>query len=80
MSPNFGFLRDVLIRTQTAAVASRPAYNLAIQLPDLATHLSHLATHLPNWATYLPNLATHLSNLATHLSNLASQPAISLNT
>ncbi len=40
----FVFLRDVWIRTQKAAVASRRANNLA-------THLAKLATHLPDLAT-----------------------------
>ncbi len=41
------FLRDVWIRTQRAAVASRRAPNLATHLPYLATHFSNLATYLP---------------------------------
>jgi hypothetical protein len=36
---HFVFLRDVWIRSQTAAVASRRATNLATHLPKLATHL-----------------------------------------
>jgi hypothetical protein len=52
---NFVFLRDVWIRTQRAAVASRHAAKF-------------LATHLPNiLATNLPYLTTHLPNLTTHL-------------
>ncbi len=43
---HFVFLRDVWIRTQSAAVASRRATNLATHLPKLATHLPKLATHL----------------------------------
>jgi hypothetical protein len=79
---HFLFLRDVLIRSQRAAGASKCAANLTTHLPNLATHLSpYLATHLTNLATYLsfylathlPNLATHLSPyLATHLPNLAA--------
>jgi hypothetical protein len=41
------FLRDVWIRTQIAAVASRRATNLA-------THLLNLATHLPNLSHLSP--------------------------
>jgi hypothetical protein len=41
------FFRDVWIRTQKAAAASRRATNLTTHLPDLATHLPILATHLP---------------------------------
>ncbi len=51
---HFVFLRDVWIRTQTAAVASRRATSLVNHLPNLATHLSNLATHLSNKATHLP--------------------------
>ncbi len=43
---HFVFLRDVWIRTQRVAVASRRATNLATHLPNLATHLPNLATHL----------------------------------
>jgi hypothetical protein len=49
----FVFLRDVWIRTQRAAIASRHAINLATHVPswplislDLATHL-HLGLILP---------------------------------
>jgi hypothetical protein len=35
---HFVFLRDVWIRSQTAAVARRRATNLATHLPELATH------------------------------------------
>jgi hypothetical protein len=42
----FVFLRDVWIRTQRTAVASRCATNLATHIPN--SHLSpYLATHLP---------------------------------
>jgi hypothetical protein len=44
---HFVFLRNVWIRTQRAAVASRRVTNLATHLPNLATHLPNLATHLP---------------------------------
>ncbi len=60
---HFVFLRDVWIRTQRVAVASRRGTNLAAHLPILATHLPNLATYLPNLATHLPNLATHLPTL-----------------
>jgi hypothetical protein len=36
---HFVFLRDVWIRTQRAAIASRRATNLATHFPNLATHL-----------------------------------------
>ncbi len=63
---HFVFLRDVWIRAQRAAVASRRATNLATHFPILATHLPDFATHLPNLAAHLPNLA----NLATNLPYL----------
>jgi hypothetical protein len=44
---HFVFLRDVWIRTQRAAVASRRGTNLATHLPYLTTHLHYLFTHLP---------------------------------
>jgi hypothetical protein len=46
--------RNVWIRTQRAAVASRFANNLATNLPRLATHLTRLATHLTQLTTHLP--------------------------
>ncbi len=64
---HFVFLRDVWIRTQCAAVASRRATNLATHFPNLASHIPNLASHLPNLDTHLPDLAAHLPNLATHL-------------
>ncbi len=51
---HFVFLRDVWIGTQSAAVASRCATNLATHLPNLATHLPYLTTHLPYLTTHLP--------------------------
>ena len=51
------FLRDVWIRTQSAAVASWRA-------TDFATHPSILATHPSNLATHPPSLATHPSKLS----------------
>jgi hypothetical protein len=57
---HFVFLRNVWIRTQRVAIASRHATNFATHLRDLATHLTNLATHFPNLATNLPNLASHL--------------------
>jgi hypothetical protein len=60
----FVFLRDVWIRTQRGAVASRCATNIDTHLPDLATYIPDLANHLPDFnsviATHLPNLATNL--------------------
>ncbi len=56
---HFLFLRDVWIRAQRAAAASRRATNLATHFPNLATHLPNLAAHLPN----LANLATNLPYL-----------------
>ena len=43
---HFVFVRDVWIRTQRAAVASRRATNLATHLPNLTTNLPLVATHL----------------------------------
>ncbi len=63
---NFVIFRDVWIRTQSTAIASRHATNLATHLPLLVTHHSlsrptpHLATHLPHLVAHLPHLATHL--------------------
>ncbi len=45
---HFVFLRDVWIRTQRAAVASRRATNLATHLP-LATHLTKDPIHRFTW-------------------------------
>jgi hypothetical protein len=45
---HFVFLRDVWIRTQRVAAASRRAANLATNLPYLATHLPYFATHVPH--------------------------------
>jgi hypothetical protein len=59
--PIFLFLRDVWIRTKTAAVASRRATNLATNLPNLSTHLLNFAIHLPQLSHPSPN------NLATQL-------------
>ncbi len=39
---HFLFLRDVWIRTQRAAVASRWAINLAFHLPNFATNVSSI--------------------------------------
>ncbi len=45
---HFVFLRDVWIRTQRAAVASRRATNLATRFPYHISHSSPcLASHLP---------------------------------
>jgi len=69
MSPNSGFLRYVLIRTQTAAVASRAAYNLATQLSNLATYLPNLATHLPKlFGSVLTKLNDRLDWQVFHLT------------
>jgi hypothetical protein len=43
---NFVFLRDVWIRTQRAAVASRLATNLATHLPPLAILFPPISNHL----------------------------------
>jgi hypothetical protein len=68
---HFVFLREVWIRTQSAAVVSRRLLPyIATHLPDLANHLPNLATHLPNLATHLPNLATLLPNSVTHLGSV----------
>jgi hypothetical protein len=66
---HFVFLRDVLIRTQRAAVASR-RYQLSHSSPtNLAAHLSPLSHPSPS---FKPPISLHL---ATHLP----QPPISLN-
>jgi hypothetical protein len=62
------FVWDVWIRTQSSAIASWRA-------TDLATHPSYLATHPSNLATHTSHLATHPSDLATHPSNLATHPS-----
>jgi hypothetical protein len=66
---HFVFLRDVWVRPQRAAVASKRATSLATHLPNLATHLHKLATHLPNLATHLPHLAIPLP-LLKHVADL----------
>ncbi len=73
---HFVFLRDVLIRTQRAAVASR-RYQLSHSSP------SNLATHLPPVSHPSPSTLPISLNLATHLPQLShpspsSQPPISL--
>jgi hypothetical protein len=45
---HFVFLRDVWIRTQRAAKASRRATNLATNLHNLATHLPNLSDPSPS--------------------------------
>jgi hypothetical protein len=70
MSPIFVFLRDVWIRTQSAAVASRRATNLATHLPTLAAHLPNLATyllHLPILAT-LPSIFLYITGIFNYVS------------
>jgi hypothetical protein len=60
MSPHFVFLRDVWIRTQSAAVASRRATNSMLSQPS-----PYLATHLPSSPPL--SLLSHPSPyLATH--------------
>jgi hypothetical protein len=68
---HFVFLRDVRLRIQRAAVASRRSTNLATHLPNTATYLLNLATFIPNLATYFSNLATYLPKTGTYIPNLA---------
>jgi len=49
MSPIYDFLRDFWIQTQSAAVASWCANDLATHPPCSATHPPCLATHPPSW-------------------------------
>jgi hypothetical protein len=79
---HFVFLRDVWIRTQRAAVASRRATNLATYIYPSLSHpspslshpspsLSHPSPSLshpsPSLSHPSPSLSHHLPHLATHL-------------
>ncbi len=69
------FLRDVWIRTQSAAVASGRAADLAINPPNLATNPPNVATN-PPLATNPPNAANNPPNLATNLPSYHTHPQL----
>ncbi len=67
----------VWIRTQSAAVTSRRATNLATHLPTLAAHLPNLATyliHLPILATLPPRFSYTLQSYSMTFHMLDSIP------
>ncbi len=63
------FLRDVWIRTQSTAVASWRATDLATHPSNLATHSSNLATHPSAFSHPSLYLATHPSTILIGAAN-----------